>query len=489
MLKKNIVANFGSQFYATAAALIAVPLYFKFMGAESYGLIGFFSMLQVFFNLLDMGITPTMARESARYNGGAISATAYRQLARALEGIFCIVALVGCFLFFILADPIAVHWLKASSIPINEVIGSLQLIAFIIALRWMGGLYRGVISGAERLVWLSIFNSIVTTFRFLLVLPLLIFISASTDTFFKYQLGVALVEFVILIYMAYKILPSVPKGTLAKWELAPLRPVLKFSLSIAFTSSVWVLITQIDKLLLSKILPLEEYAYFTVAVMLASGIMLVTGPISIAIMPRMTRLQAETKTDELLLIYRQTTRLVTILITPVTLMLVIFSAEVLWVWTGDRSIVDNSSDVLMLYSIGYAFLAVGAFPYYLQYAKGDLHLHLVGNAIFALLIIPSVIWLAINFGMRGAGWAWLLSNITYFLFWVPLVHYRFANGLHWDWLLKDIIKPFLCPAVVCYIISRLVSLSDSRLFLFAELFIFSLFLLLVSYLSANRLKI
>ena len=31
------------------------PLYIKYMGAEAYGLVGFFTMLQAWFGLLDMG--------------------------------------------------------------------------------------------------------------------------------------------------------------------------------------------------------------------------------------------------------------------------------------------------------------------------------------------------------------------------------------------------------------------------------------------------
>ena len=58
-----------------------------------------------------------------------------------------------------------------------------------------------------------------------------------------------------------------------RWELAPLRGVLTFSLSIAFTSSAWVLITQTDKLVLSRMLPLTEYGYYTLAVLVAGGVL------------------------------------------------------------------------------------------------------------------------------------------------------------------------------------------------------------------------
>lgn len=487
-LKRNILANYASQLYVTAAGIIMVPMYIQYMGAEAYGLVGFFAMLQVWFNLLDMGLTPTMARESARYHGGACTALEYRRLARALEGVFCAVALLGGIFLYALAEPMATGWLKAAQLPTQEITQALQLIALIVALRWMSGLYRGVITGAERLVWLSGFNSLVATGRFVLVLPVLMFVSAAPKAFFIFQLGVAVFELLGLTLMGYRLLPAVPKGQRIHWEWAPLKPVLKFSLSIAFTSSVWVFVTQTDKLVLSKILSLADYGYFTVAVLVASGIMIVTGPVSSAIMPRMTRLQAEGKHDELIAVYRQATQLVTVLATPVALVLIFFAPQVLWAWTGDAMLVEKAAPVLSLYAIGYAFLAVGAFPYYLQYAKGNLRLHLVGNALFVLFLIPSVIWAAKNHGMMGAGWAWLIANATYFFVWTPLVHRKFAPRLHAGWLIIDIANLVFIPLIAGALTTLFMHWTDDRILLALELITAGAILLLLSYPFAGRIK-
>ncbi|QQN71615.1 oligosaccharide flippase family protein [Comamonas testosteroni] len=487
-LRKNIIANYASQLYVTAVGIVMVPLYIRYMGAEAYGLVGFFAMLQAWFNLLDMGLTPTMARESARYQGGAITLLDYRQLARALEGVFAAIALLGGVLLFSLAPSIAGKWLNASQLPQQEITQALQLMAVIIALRWMCGLYRGVITGAERLVWLSGFNGLIATGRFVLILPVLMFVCASPQAFFGFQLGVALLEVAGLVWMAYRLLPSIPRGQRIQWKWAPLKPVLKFSLSIAFTSSVWVLVTQTDKLVLSKILPLADYGYFTVAVLVASGIMIVSSPISSALMPRMTRLQAEGQHDALIAIYRQATQLVTVTAIPAALALIFFAPQVLWAWTGDAALVQRAAPALSLYAIGYAFLAVGAFPYYLQYAKGNLHLHLIGNALFMLLLIPSIIWAASHYGMAGAGWAWLVSNAMYFLLWTPLVHRKFAPGIHFGWLLADIVRPAFLPLAAAMLAVQYMNWSDERITLMLELAAVSVVLLLLAYPLAGRIN-
>lgn len=459
------------------------------MGAEAYGLVGFFTMLQAWFALLDLGLTPTIGRETARYHGGAMSLMDFRRLARALEGVFAAIALLGGVLLFAMAQPIASQWLNASQLPQQDVTQALQLMAIIIALRWMCGLYRGVITGAERLVWLSGFNSLIATARFVLIVPVLMFVSATPQAFFGFQLGVAVLEIAGLTWMAYRLLPDIPAGQRIRWQWAPLKPVFKFSLSIAFTSSVWVLVTQTDKLMLSKILPLADYGYFTVAVLVASGIMIVSGPISSALMPRMTRLQAEGQYDDLIAVYRQATQLVTVTAIPAALVLIFFAPQVLWAWTGDATLVQQAAPALRLYAIGYAFLVVGAFPYYLQYAKGSLRLHLIGNMLFLLLLIPSVIWAATHYGMTGAGWAWLVSNMVYFLLWTPMVHRTFATGVHNSWLLTDIVRPAFLPLTVVVLVSHFMQWHEDRIALALELMVLGLVLLLLAYPLAGRIRL
>ena len=449
-LKRNILANYASQIYVTLIGIVMVPLYIKYMGAEAYGLIGFFAMLQAWFGLLDMGLTPTMARETARFQGGATDALSYRRLVRALEGVFLIVALAGGLALFAASGYIAHDWLQVAHLPAVEVKTAVELMAAIIALRWMCGVYRGAISGAERLVWLGGYNSFIATARFVAVLPVLMFIGVTPTIFFGFQFCIAVIELTGLLLFAYRLMPEIPAGQRLPWKWEPLKPVLKFSLTIAFTSSVWVLVTQTDKLVLSKILPLAEYGYFTLAVLVASGIMIISGPISLAIMPRMAKMEAEGDHAGLIRLYRQATQFVAVLAGAASVTVAFCAEPLLWAWTGDRLLAHNATPVLVLYALGNGILAVAAFPYYLQYAKGDLRLHLIGNAVFVVLLIPTIIWAASQYGGVGAGYVWLGMNLLSFVAWLPMVHRKFEPGLNLKWYFEDILIIFLALFVVAY---------------------------------------
>lgn len=461
-LKKNIIANYASQIYVTVIGIVMVPMYIRYMGAEAYGLVGFFAMLQAWFMLLDVGLTPTMARETSRFRGGATDALSYRRLVRALEGIFLIVALIGGTAVFAASGYIAHDWLQASQLPITEVQTALQLMAIIIAMRWMCGLYRGAISGSERLVWLGGYNSMIATIRFIGVLPVLMFIGVTPTIFFSFQFGVAVMEFAGLLFFAYRLLPDIPQGQWLPWDWTPLKPVLKFSLIIAFTSSAWVLVTQTDKLVLSKILPLAEYGYFTLAVLVASGVMVISGPVSGAIMPRMSKLEAEGDHAGLIRVYRQATQLVSVLAGAASITVAFCAEPLLWAWTGDKALAHQAAPILILYALGNGILSVAAFPYYLQYAKGDLRLHLIGNAVFVVLLIPAIIWAASQYGGAGAGYVWLVMNLISFVAWLPLVHRKFEPGLNFKWYTQDILIIILAAAIAAYCLSLILPHSDSR---------------------------
>lgn len=461
-LKKNICANYVSQLYVALIGIIMVPIYIRYMGAEAYGLAGFFLMLQAWFQLLDMGLTPTMSRETARFRGGATTALHLRRLLRALEGIFLAVALLGATALIIESDFVSRHWLKVQQLSLDEVRNSLVLIALIVALRWIGDLYRGTINGFESQIWLSGFNILVSTVRFVLIIPFLVYVNASPSYFFGYQLAVAIAEAAVLVIKTYRLLPAVDANQHVTWEWAPLRGILKFSLTIAFTSSVWVLLTQTDKLLLSKLLPLKHYAYFTLAVLAASGVTFISGPISSALLPRMAKLVAEGDEEGLIRLYRNATQFVAIVVTPVTLILAFFAEQILRAWIGDAGIAHEAAPVLTLYAAGNGILALAAFPYYLQYAKGDLKLHLIGVILFVVIFIPVLLFAIWKSGMIGAGYAWLISNLVLFLFWLPVVHRRFVKGLHMRWLLHDVVATIGIPIAIAFLMQERMNWPTER---------------------------
>ncbi len=437
-VKTNVVATVASRVYLAVISLVMLPLYIREMGLEAYGLVALFLLLQVWFQLLDLGLPPTMARESARHRAGALSAQDFRVLLRSMEVVFLGLAAVAGLALFIGADFIAAHWLNVDRLAPNEVVSSLRMMAICISLKLMGELYRGTLSGFERLVWLAGFNSFFGTLRWVLVLPYMAWAGSSPVHFFGFQLAVAIAETLVLGSHAYSLLPGTSAGRTA-WRAGPLREVLGFAVFMSLASVVWITLSQIDKLLLAGLLSLADFGAFSLAAAAAGGVLLVSSSLTEVLLPRLTRLHAEGLPAARTALYRRATQLASGAAWSVASVLAVHAHHVLWVWTGDAALASQAAPVLTLYALGNAALAVGALPYYLQFAEGRLRLHLVGTLLMVIVMLPCLVWATSRFGAEGAAGVWLGVNVLYLVLWTPVAHSRFLPGLHWRWLFEDVL--------------------------------------------------
>jgi O-antigen/teichoic acid export membrane protein len=365
------------------------------------------------------------------------------------------------------ADTIANKWLQSTTITTSEVRSSIELMTASIVCRWMSGLYRGILGGFEQSVWLSKANIIIATIRFIGVVVVLKYINNSPGTFFIYQALIAIFELSILRIKTKKFMPKM--GKRVKVDLPVLIPKLKFSGAIAFTSTIWILLTQTDKLILSKLLSLEDFGYFTLAVLVASTIMVIGGPVSSALMPRLTKLHEMGLQDELIQKYRDTTQFVAVFAGSVSTTIAFNSELLLHAWTGNAIIVEKAAPILSLYALGNGLLVLAAFPYYLQYAKGNLKFHLMGNIIFVILYLPILMIASTKYLMIGAAYAWLIMQILTFILWVPYVHYKISPGLNNKWYLEDVLTIILPLLAGNYFLSLINFSSDNIFFQFGYL--------------------
>jgi hypothetical protein len=134
------------------------------------------------------------------------------------------------------------------------------------------------------------------------------------------------------------------------------------------------------------------------------------------------------------------------LLAPIAIVAAFFSREVLFMWMGDRTIVENTHLVLTLLACGMLLHGLVQAPYYLQMAYGWWRIILCTNLLLLVGIIPLNILMARAYGGPGAALVWVLLNLCYVLA-LPLVHRRFLKGQQGRWLFEDIFMP-LC-GVLC----------------------------------------
>lgn len=455
----NTISNYAGKIYAGLIGIVVLPMFLKLMGPESYGLIGFFTLMQGWMQLLDLGMSPTLGREIARLKESKNSTFQLKSIVKTFETVFVIVAIFIVIVIFVAGDWISTSWLNLENIDKGITVDSIKLMGVIVGLRWVSSLYRSGINAYEAQVWLGAIDIIFSTLKFPGALILMMIYSGNVVYFFIYQLLIAAIESFIL---ARKLNSLVPAATTAipYFSFKELKRIAPFSLGLAYTSGIWVMTTQLDKLLLSNILTLQNFGYFSLVVSIASGITALSSPIGSVILPRMTALLARQQETEMLILYNESSRLVVCIIAPVTAMLSIYSKELVYAWTGSIEAAKWAEPILPYYVLGNGLLAIISFQYYLQYVHGRLKWHIIYNSAYAVIVIPILFFVVTESGAHGAGIFWLICQIFTFVFWIPFVHHKFAPNLHFKWFLFNFILPATVGSIIILLFYFILPISE-----------------------------
>lgn len=443
MFKRNVFFNYLGQIYTSLIGILIFPFYLKYMGEEAYGLVGFFVLIQTWMLLFDLGMSPTLARQVALSNTSGNS-DHLRKLLRSLETVFLVISIIIVTLMIISCGILADKWLKIITLDVNEVAICIAIMGGVISLRWFTTLYKSGINGYEQQVWINIVNIIIITLRFPGALLVFVFYSQSLTIYFTIQLILSVFELIIFNRKMYRCIPKITNAEIkiSFISIDVLKSILPFAAGTAYTAGIWVFLTQLDKLILSKALTLSNFGFFTLVVTLVSGIFMLSTPISNAILPRLTSLLSQSETFKFVNLYCLSTRFVCCVIFPVAITMIFYPYQVIYGWTGNMAAANWAKHILPLYALGNAILAIVGFQYYLQYAHGKLKLHIIYNSLLAVVSIPAVYYFAFKYGAIGTGYVWLILNSITLIFWTYIVHRKYLPGVHLRWLLKDVLLPF-----------------------------------------------
>lgn len=462
LIKKNIIANYLGSGWTTLTGIVFIPLYIHYLGMEAYGLIGVFALLQAWLALLDMGLAPTLSREMARFEAGAHTPQSIRDLVHSVEWVYVLIAVVIA-LSVMLASPwLATNWLQAEKLSTATVINALRITGGVIAVRWLGGLYRSAIIGLQRQVWLNGCTAIFSVLRGAGVVAVLAWVSPTIQVFFIYQgMLFALEALVLAIYMR-RLLPDPPESASFRWQA--LRRVWRFAAGMTLITLLSILLTQIDKLLLSKLLPLTEFGYYILASTVAGGLYMFIYPISYAASPRLTELVARGDKIGLVRSYHNLSQMLTLAVVPAALVLSLFADHLLLLWTRDVAISAAVAPLVSLLVIGTMLNGLMHIPYTLQLAHGWTKLTVYVNGVSVLVLVPAIYVGVSRYGAVAAAAIWIILNTCYVVIGLTLMHRKLLPTEKWRWYIKDVLYPALAalsPLVIIRIFAPVPALDKS----------------------------
>jgi O-antigen/teichoic acid export membrane protein len=440
-VRRNIIANFAAKAWSALMTLAFLPLYVQFLGIEAYGLIGVYVSLVALLAVLDLGLSTTITRELARLSAVPDTQQEARDLTRTFELVYWAVGvLIGCAVAA-LAPVIARHWLNVESLRVETVEQSATIMGLALALQWPLSLYNGGLMGLQRQVLMNVVRAGAATLQGGGAVLILWLVSPTILAYFSWQIIVGALQTTVIAVCLWKSLPEA--GHRAAFRKRLLVSNWRFAGGMTALAVLVAVLTQSDKFILSKVLSLETFGYYSLATAIATALSYIANPIYSALFPRFSQAIGRGDEAEISRVYHKGCQLMTATVVPVAIVLALFSEELLTVWLGDAVTVGKTHLLASLLVAGAMLNSMVILPYALQLAHGWTRLVLGVNALSVVIFVPLLVVLIDALGATGAALAWVVLNLAYVLVVVPLMHRRILRQDIRQWYVTDVGIPLL----------------------------------------------
>jgi len=442
----NIIANFFGGMWTGLVNLIFVSFFIRIIGIEAYGLIGIFTSLTALFAAFEFGLSSTLSRELSRLSVMKGSDQESRDLVRTLELLYWSIGILIGIGVILLAPFITHHWVNPRGIPMDVVKTSIMMMGLCIAFQWPSSLYSGSLTGLQRQVLLNAVKIILVTLQYGGAIFVLWFISPTILTFFVWQLVMSVISTVVWAITVWRILPGY--GLHARFSGWLLKKSWRFATGMMGIAALVTILHQLDKIILSKMLTLKFFGYYTLAFSIANILIQLVGPIASALFPRFSQLVVKGEEKFLSSLYHEGCQIVAFIVLPVAATLAFYSKEILFIWLKNPETVANSHVLLSLLVVGTAMNTLVTLPYVLQLAYGFTRLVFLQNLFSVIILIPLMIWMIKQYGPAGAAIVWVILNAAYVFILIPFMHRRFLKSEMWQWYSHDLALPVITIIIV-----------------------------------------
>lgn len=459
MLKNNIIANFLGTGYGMALQFLMLPITLHYLGPQAYGLVGIYATILAILGVLDLGLSPALGRELARLSVLPNGNSLMRSTVTTLE-VICLIAAISVGLLIWFGAPLlAKYWFTKSTLSVDLISNCLQWMGLQSAFQFLTGYYNSGLVGLQKI---RLSNSITATTQTLrtAVLITLLMINPQIELYFIFQ---AVMSFITLIATGYALYFVLPKdgdlessslnqhkdsgvfSKLAKrYNHERFKACRRFAAGMAATTLSTLALTQLDKVILSKMLSLEDFGYYTIAAsiaaMLAKPATLVYG----AVLPRMTQLVTSGNTMALKSVYLKSSSLVSWMVLPAAGILAGFSLPLLNLYLQNAESASHVAPLVSILAIGFALHSCTYIPYGLTLAYGWSRFGVYLGVIGTLILVPFIILATHFYGALGAAFIWGLLCFSYVTIFMVVIHKKYLIGVLGRWY-KDVM---LSPALI-----------------------------------------
>jgi O-antigen/teichoic acid export membrane protein len=238
------------------------------------------------------------------------------------------------------------------------------------------------------------------------------------------------------------------------------RAVWHYSLSMNALAILAILVVQLDRLMISKMLPLDALGYYSLAYGAAAAIVVIISAISSAALPSFAAAHSGSTPGLLMQKYDNANRAALFAAGCASFAMIFFGRPLLSLWVNPAA-AAGAWQPLALLAAGFWVSAAVSNAYSIAVATGHPILPLKVSSICTLPYALCLYWMIHAFGAVGAAAAWLAWNVTVMLLLLPSVHQTLFGVAASPWFGRTVF-PFLALGCVSFALPKLVIRSWSE---------------------------
>jgi len=435
LLARNTLLNFLGQVVPLLVGVVTIPLIVRGLGTDRFGLLSLAWVVVGYFGIFDLGL----GQATTKFVAETLGKGKEEQVPQIVWTAVTIQAILGIVWGFILWEitPLLVE--RILNIPpelVSEARVTFYLLAFSIPINLVFISFRGVLEAYQRF---DLVNAVkIPTNACTFLLPLIgIFLGFKLPGIVALILAARIGTLITFILLNLYLVPSLRRYR-SSFNLFPY--LFSFGGWMTISNIVGLILAYLDRFLVGSFLTMAAVAYYTAPFELITRLWIVPRSLVTVLFPAFSSL-GTTRRNDLLNFYIGASKVTLLIVTPLVLIFVLFSTEILTSWLG-ADFARNSTIVFQILSFGVlcGSMTQIAFALFQGIGRPD-----IGTKIQLLLLPISALlaWVLIKkVGIVGAALSWTLSRIFGMLFslraaWQIVRIYSFKAV--WDYILQGLV--------------------------------------------------
>jgi O-antigen/teichoic acid export membrane protein len=411
-----------------AVSFISTPFIIRFLGAESYGVLLLVGLIPTYFSFADlgMGVASTKFASEAFGQGDTQKEAQVVWTATTIALIASLIVAIPILIFsnqIVASLNVPEHLLTQASIALR-----IAAVAFVLGI--VGSVVNSPMLSRLRMD-LNTITSAVPKILLAAVTPFILYLGGGIIGAVSWAFVVGVATLAVVVYFSGRLLPSMFRAGINR-DL--FRPLLKFGIGWFVAMVAIILMSNLEKFFVTKIISVRALAFYSIAFTLANIASTLPVAMTQSLLPAFSQLLAPERHGELQGLFSRTVRLNIIWLMPVLMIAFITAHPFLWFWAGPE-FAEQSSLPFYVLLVGLIFNVSAYVPYAALVAAGKtgvLSVIYFGELVFYALVASIFIY---KFGIVGAALAWSLRVTvdSFIMFYVARKELEVDSGIKQYW--------------------------------------------------------